>query len=113
MPSKLNIRRFKGIILLLFVFISGFTLSSCSLLLFDFSDKTVDNSGKNYDELLSYQFDDNVKNEISKIEAEMDRIYAEGTDVYSYITNFNTLYKIFTLILEYRTKAYITYCLNK
>ncbi len=91
MSLKLNIRRFKGIILLLFVFIIGITLSSCNLLLFDFSDDTVDNSGKSYDELLSYQFDDNVKNEVSKIETEMDRIYAEGTDVYSYITNFNTL----------------------
>ena len=111
MPLKFNIKRIKGILLILFVFTIGFTLSSCSL--FFNSSNNIDNSGKNYEELLSYQFDDNLKNEVSKIEAEMDRIYAEGTDVYSYIINFNTLYDMFTLILEYRTKAYITYCLNK
>ncbi len=114
MPFKFNIKRFKGILLILFVFIIGFTLSSCSLLLFDFSkDNTVDNRGKSYDEILSYTFDDNLKNEVSYIETEMDRIYAEGVDVNSYIRNFNNLYKKFTEILEYRTKAYIIYSLNK
>ncbi len=113
MPLKFNIRRFKGILFILFVFIISFTLSSCNLLLFDFSDKTVDNRGKSYDEILNYTFDDNIKNEVSNIEAEMDRIYAQGVDVYSYISNFNALYKLFTEILEYRTKAYIIYCLDK